>query len=285
MEKCSICHNTGLKLTGQIPYTYCGSAGKEQKYFQLYKCGFCGSYLADIKFATIKKHFEIAGSTDLRNFEFKLKTRKKFYGYIYKNFIQKYPPEKSRIIDFGSAFGNFSNFLYEKGYDMTGIELNTATLDYSRKKYPDINFVNKITDIADHNYDAFIALDSMYYVHDLDDFFKEAYKRIMPGGYFIFRVTNRIWYTRLKSLTLKDNIFSDSPLGDALYAFSEKGLKCLFERNGFKNLKLSYIEKKTHSDLLKKLALDSVAIVNTLLKGRFVSSGILGIAQKPLENL
>jgi SAM-dependent methyltransferase len=120
--------------------------------------------------------------------------------YEYKKIIEMtQPTEKSEFLDVGSGTGHLVNDLNNAGYHAIGIDKSKAMINYSEKKFPDID--TKCGDVIDSmNYDkgVFTHITCMnftiYHLEDKLTFFKNCYYWLMPNGYLIMHLVNRNKY-------------------------------------------------------------------------------------------
>jgi len=120
--------------------------------------------------------------------------------YEYKKIIEMtQPTEKSEFLDVGSGTGHLVNDLNNAGYHAIGIDKSKAMINYSEKKFPDID--TKWGDVIDSmNYDkgVFTHITCMnftiYHLEDKLTFFKNCYYWLMPNGYLIMHLVNRNKY-------------------------------------------------------------------------------------------
>lgn len=120
--------------------------------------------------------------------------------YEYKKIIEMtQPTEKSEFLDVGSGTGHLVNNLNNAGYHAIGIDKSKAMINYSEKKFPDID--TKCGDVIDSmNYDkgVFTHITCMnftiYHLEDKLTFFKNCYYWLIPNGYLIMHLVNRNKY-------------------------------------------------------------------------------------------
>jgi len=120
--------------------------------------------------------------------------------YEYKKIIEMtQPTKKSEFLDVGSGTGHLVNNLNNAGYHAIGIDKSKAMINYSEKKFPDIEI--KCGDVIDSmNYDkgVFTHITCMnftiYHLEDKLTFFKNCYYWLMPNGYLIMHLVNRNKY-------------------------------------------------------------------------------------------
>jgi len=120
--------------------------------------------------------------------------------YEYKKIIEMtHPSKKSEFLDVGSGTGHLVNNLNNAGFHAIGIDKSKAMINYSEKKFPDID--TKCGDVIDSmNYDkgVFTHITCMnftiYHLEDKLTFFKNCYYWLIPNGYLIMHLVNRDKY-------------------------------------------------------------------------------------------
>lgn len=108
------------------------------------------------------------------------------------HYLEKYLSkfDNPKVIDIGAGTGAYSLYLYEKGIDVTALELVKHNLKVIEKKNPNIktilgNAVN-LSKIRDNSFDIVILFGPMYHLMTLDLKLKalsEAKRITKPGGY------------------------------------------------------------------------------------------------------
>lgn len=109
------------------------------------------------------------------------------------HYILKYlGGEVKKVLDVGAGTGKYSGYLYDKGYDVTSVELVKHNLMTIKKNYPHIpSYIGNALDLSrfdDNSFDAVILFGPMYHLISDDDKVRallEA-KRVVKNGGFIF---------------------------------------------------------------------------------------------------
>lgn len=88
--------------------------------------------------------------------------------------------EGKRVLDFGCGNGHQSAALAEMGADVTGLDINLATLDRARRAHPNIRFVS---DIADgETWDVVISQNAMEHFTSPKPVLMSMLNAVRPGG-------------------------------------------------------------------------------------------------------
>jgi 2-polyprenyl-3-methyl-5-hydroxy-6-metoxy-1,4-benzoquinol methylase len=135
------------------------------------------------------------------------------------------PPtgRKPKMLDVGCANGDFPRHMISLGWEVEGLEIGAAA-----KKITDFKVYNTLFSDFPLNtptYDVVTAWAVMEHVFDPMAYFKKAHDVLLPGGVFIFLVTN------LDSLSSNGLFREDLPRHT--YFFNEKTIKSYLEKSGF----------------------------------------------------
>ncbi len=109
--------------------------------------------------------------------------------------------KKGRVLDLGSNIGHFSFYLYEKGFEVVGIDIDKRFLGESsneakRRRYK-IKFINasgtKIP-FDNESFDYVFALDVLEHIPDKEKCLNEVNRVLKKGGKFIAALPNVFSY-------------------------------------------------------------------------------------------
>jgi len=97
--------------------------------------------------------------------------------------------ENSVFLDIGSGTGMFANALYEKGYEVVGIDMSEAMIEYSQSAYPLISFIEGDVMIPmqfeSNSFTHICCVDfTIYLFLDKTTLFQNIYSWLTTGGYF-----------------------------------------------------------------------------------------------------
>ena len=88
-------------------------------------------------------------------------------------YIEKYLKKGDKIIDIGAGTGAYSIYFYDKGYDVTAVELVKHNLRIIEKKRPDLKTYNgnalNLSKYNDNSYDIVLIFGPMYHLISTDD--------------------------------------------------------------------------------------------------------------------
>lgn len=103
-------------------------------------------------------------------------------------YINEYIKDNDKIIDIGAGTGKYSKYFYDKGYDITAVELVKHNLRQIEKKNIKC-FLGNATDlkkIEDNSYDITLLFGPLYHLISMEDKLKallEAKRITKPNGY------------------------------------------------------------------------------------------------------
>ncbi|MBQ9024619.1 MAG: class I SAM-dependent methyltransferase [Bacilli bacterium] len=150
-------------------------------------------------------------------------------------YIEKYLKKNDKIIDIGAGTGKYSKYFYDKGYDVTAVELVKHNLRVIEEK--GINAIlgnaTNLSKFDDESFDITILFGPMYHLISMDEKIKalKEVKRITKTGGYIFvsycmneyaLITHGFIDNNIKesiSNNLIDNNYKITPKENDLYSF------------------------------------------------------------------
>ena len=106
--------------------------------------------------------------------------------------LMKYLKSGDNILDVGCGAGKVSSYLFEKGYRVTGIDINKEALKEGKKINKDIIYkkadITKKIPFADNFFDAVIVFDVFEHIENDHQAVREAYRVLKKGGTLFFIV-------------------------------------------------------------------------------------------------
>lgn len=168
--------------------------------------------------------------------------------YITMEYIKKYAPKNSKIIEIGCGAGVYSLELAEQGYDVTAVDISEKNLRTLRGKVnpkSKIRVLNRnacnLFDIENDTFDVCLCLGPLYHLFDEEDIDRaiNETKRVtkkngtiffafLSQDYIMMRVPQKIFSNPLRYLTEDYKFISN--IDEAFYYFSIKGFKILMEK-------------------------------------------------------
>lgn len=164
-------------------------------------------------------------------------------------------PWKGRMLDVGTANGDFPQKMQKEGWDVEGLEVS-INAEHGRD-FPVYNCELPNIPVSDLRYDLITSWAVFEHLHDPMAYFKKIGDILKPGGYFVFLVTN--W----DSVSSKHLMKEDVPRH--LYFYSEKTTRKYLELSG-----LSFISHETNDNIYSGLPENYIPwLVHRLLGRKF----------------
>ena len=179
--------------------------------------------------------------------------------------------KRPTVLDIGCATGALINYLREKKWQVTGVEISPCA-EYARKERGlDVRSIPlEENNFPDSHFDALLASHLIEHLNDPMSFLKEAYRVLKPNG--------RIFITTPNINSFQARIFKErwrSAIFDHLYLFSDRNLTKMLKIAGFKIKSIhtwgglaagtaSPWLKKTVDFLAKRFNCGDVMIVNAV---------------------
>ena len=114
------------------------------------------------------------------------------------------PSKKSIFLDIGSGTGSLINKLQSKDYLVYGIDKSQCMVDYCLNKYPEIPI--KCGDVSDsmsydrNSFSHILCTDmTLYQFSDKRMFFRNCYYWLMPNGYIILHLVDKLKFDPILS--------------------------------------------------------------------------------------
>lgn len=109
------------------------------------------------------------------------------------DFILNHSKPQSRLLDLGCGPGLYTSLFKDKGYDVTGIDFNKASIEYAVEKRKDIRYIygDYINGYPDGKYDTVIIIYCDLGTHsdnNRDKLLKNIHDSLDDNGVFIFDV-------------------------------------------------------------------------------------------------
>ena len=109
------------------------------------------------------------------------------------DFIYTHSKSKTRLLDLGCGPGLYTSIFHDKGYLVTGIDFNKASIAYAKEQHEDIHYIegDYIENYPAGKYDTVIMIYCDLGTHsdaDRDKLLHHIYDSLEEGGVFIFDV-------------------------------------------------------------------------------------------------
>ena len=107
------------------------------------------------------------------------------------------PSSQSKVLDIGSGTGHHVADLSSRGVDVIGIDNSEAMVKQAKKNYPDYKFeIGDVTlsdQFASQTFTHILCMYfTIYYIQDKQAFFQNCYNWLMPGGYLVVHLVDRV---------------------------------------------------------------------------------------------
>lgn len=180
-------------------------------------------------------------------------------------YINEYLKPNDKIIDIGAGTGKYSKYFYDKGYDVTAVELVKHNLRQIEKKNIKCMLGNatNLKKIKDNSYDITLLFGPLYHLISMEEKIKalnEAKRITKPNGYiFISYCMNEYAIIEhgfkdnniLNELNLIDDDFKITPNNKDLYSFVRlEDINHLKDQTNLKRIKI--ISQDGPSEYIKK---------------------------------
>ncbi len=195
-------------------------------------------------------HFQVAPYSSDEIERQWLKRRVGFYDYLLDLLTD--PAEGKSLLDVGCAFGHFLDRAVLRGYRPFGTEVSEdmAHLLRRRRDYPISSRPLNDLRLPETQFDVITFVDSFYYFEDPLDTLLQCHRLLKPRGHLLMRVTNRNPMARLHRMVLamqyKSTTAPEMPFwttDDAISCHSQKSLRTLMNRAGYRIMKISCLER------------------------------------------
>jgi SAM-dependent methyltransferase len=271
--ECKICGGVSIICGHGIYYLEDGKSFPVPFYF----CRNCNSFIRKVDEKSVLSHLKAASHTDIKNEERFFKMRMRFFKYLF-SLIETHNYSPDSWLDFGCSYGHLLEYLKEKNIECAGIEITEGVRLLANKK--GLMIFESLDDLpVEKRFDVVSLIDSIYYSDEPVKLIKSLHSRILQNGLVIIRITNRVWLAKVKRILFNGEL--GLALGDATISYSKKSISYLLERNGFKILKITSIEKGKSLEFKVNIFYFLTAILNTISFGLInLSPGLIVLAQK-----
>ena len=245
-ENCIICNSNFKKINNYV-----------------FKCGLCSYYKSILKPGFGR---DIEGITDLR---------KKNFKKIIKILLNQNLNNEFRILEIGSGNGFFIEECINKNLDITGSEADDDQFNKLKNKFSKIKKLSlplseNFNDFE--KYDYIVFNDVFEHLNDLNLVISHIRKLLNKNGKvavnipssngFIFRFSELLYKIGIKDFY--DRVWQKNLASPHMSYFNDYNLNKLFEKNGFNQIHLDYLNTVSKSGNFKRL--------NSTIKNKLVCS-------------
>jgi len=265
---CNLCGSSEYKVkykptnTDFDPKEIFSASGGIMGTQQIVECKQCGMIYVNPR---IKQDVVISGYSDAEDElyvsqeEGRINTFKKAL-----KLVEKYSPDKGKILDIGAAAGFFLHVAKENGWETFGVEPSKWMSEWGNKKF-NVNIKNGVLkDVKFENgfFDVVTMWDVLEHTPDPMSELKETARILKDNGILIINYPNI--GSKLARLAGSKWWFI---LSVHLYHFTHKTIRAYLEKNGFEVIKISrYYQTLNLEHLVKMVGLYNKPISNLGLK-------------------
>ena len=156
-----------------------------------------------------------------------------------REFLKKSFPDRGKLIEIGSGFGHLLNYFKPDGWDVMGVEPNRGGCQFSESEFGIKTIPKTIEEaaLAENSVDVVLMMHVIEHVPDPLGTFKEVYRILKPGGYFVLETPR---YDTLMFRLLGKRERSISCDGH-IYFFTADTFKKMATNTGFQVQKNDYV--------------------------------------------
>ena len=158
------------------------------------------------------------------------------------NLLEKMLPLKGKLLDIGTGFGYFLDMARQRGWKVSGIEIEQKAFDFATNNYKLEIFNKPIPElnIPDNTYDAVTLWIVLEQLPDPKGEMRNIFRILKPGGVVYIRVYNFSFHRLLLNISRFLNIiFKMSPSVIHSYNFTSKSLRMIIKDTGFEDINIT----------------------------------------------
>lgn len=211
------------------PADYFSSSRRVAGYLPIVRCKTCGLVMTNPRddAATIQHVYNTLNDPvfDLED-DNRRRTAQK-----YLRIINKYCPKPSTLLDLGGATGIFACEAQSRGWQVTGLEASTNSIQLAKKRCVDVHWVNSLLEQADFPPNGFQVItlwDVLEHVASPTEVMLLINKWVLPGGWVFLNLPNSSSYIARFSASRWVLL-----LREHFWYFSPRTIQLLLEKTGF----------------------------------------------------
>ena len=178
--------------------------------------------------------------------KFKKNIKNQQFNYFIKKELAaflKFLNKKDKLLDLGCGSGDKTNYLFNQGFNVVGLDSSREAIKYAQKIFPNLNFYRQDAISTKFNSNSFDAIASIALFHcllkeDRNKYVKEVNRILRPGGFLFQLVLSSEDETKISGKVIESKTFLQSS-GTPFHLFTEKELKEYFTNFNFIKLKLN----------------------------------------------
>jgi SAM-dependent methyltransferase len=102
------------------------------------------------------------------------------------------------VLDVASGLGYGTDYLRKRGANPVGLEIDEQSVQYSQYHYPSCTFVQgnaeRMPDSWSKMFDVVVSFETIEHLEQPDNFLKEVFRCLRPGGLFVCSTPNKSLY-------------------------------------------------------------------------------------------
>lgn len=221
--------------------------------FDFVRCHQCGHVYVNPQFddkATAEHYNDDSKTTELAHNFISSNKQMEVRGGLYEDFFSELKESipSGKILDIGCSVGQFLKMGKDLGYEVLGLELNEGAAQYAEKNFG-VKVERKLLNecnFQDNSFDIISMFGVIEHLPDPVGVMEDVYRILKPGGVFIGICPN---VDSLVCMALHQ--LSRTFTGRLhLSYFSEKTLRYLFDKVGFKNENIQVMNRYTGKNSL-----------------------------------
>jgi 2-polyprenyl-3-methyl-5-hydroxy-6-metoxy-1,4-benzoquinol methylase len=165
---------------------------------------------------------------------FLAKAEKKVWRARRRLFLLRMLVRGRRFLDVGASIGSAAEAARRMGFEATALELDTTAVNTGRDLYPEVEHIaGRIADLdKGREFDLIYAAEIIEHLPFPSIFADELLKRLAPGGLVFLTTPDAGHFRRPKNLMEWKSVKPP----EHITLFTKRGLKSLFEAQGFTNI-------------------------------------------------
>ena len=157
---------------------------------------------------------------------------------------------KNKILDLGCGMGHYSNYMYNKGFEITGIDFSEEMIKIAQNNNSDINFL--VSDICDLDIIQTKKYDGIVIAYVLQHLSKNEVNELFNNlKNYLEKDAKLLFFFREGKSVLEEEEPIDTRFKYIINEYTEDEIKLLLDNNGWETIK---IEKKEYIEDPNSLA-------------------------------
>lgn len=164
---------------------------------------------------------------------------------------------KNKILDLGCGMGHYSNYMYNKGFEVTGIDFSEEMIKIAQNNNSDINFL--VSDICDLNVLQSQKYNGIVIAYVLQHLSKNEVNELFNNlKNYLEKDAMLLLFLREGESVLEEEEPIDTRFKYIINEYTEDEIKLLLNNNGWETIK---IEKKKYIEDPNSLAPNTLVVL------------------------